>query len=69
MKLAGREIQSANFGFTDFVTNRAYTAFQKEAHRLYAAVAVIERPTVHVHTHEGVRLGPVEAARILHRMI
>ena len=37
--------------------------------RLLAAVAVIEGPLVDVHADEGVGLGTVEAASVLHRVV
>src|SRR5512143_4013650 len=45
------------------------TALKELLHRSATAVAVVERPVVHVHADEGVCLGPVETAGVLHRMI
>src|SRR5688572_23703971 len=42
---------------------------EKEADRLPPAIAVVERPVVHVHPDERVGLAPVEAASEAHRMI
>ena len=43
--------------------------FEEEANGLPAALAVIERPVVDVHADEGVGLGAIEAASVLHRVV
>ena len=44
-------------------------SLEQQSARLPSPLAVVERPVVHVHPDEGVGLGPVEAAGVLHRMI
>jgi hypothetical protein len=48
---------------------RFVPATQKIADGLPPAIAVIERPIVHVHAHERVSAIPLQAARILHGVV
>ena len=44
-------------------------ALEEQANGVAAALAVVERPVVHVHADEGVGLGAIESAGVLHRVV
>ena len=46
-----------------------YAALEKETHRLTSALAVVERPVVHVHPDERIGLRAVETSCVLHRVV
>ena len=47
----------------------SHAALEEKANSLAAAIAVVERPVVDVHPDEGVGLGSIEAAGVLHRVV
>src|SRR3954464_4418198 len=48
---------------------RIVAAIEEKAHGLPAALAVIEGPVIHVHSHEGVGSAPLQTPCVLHRVI
>src|SRR6266567_1299195 len=44
-------------------------AFEKQPHRAPTAVAVVQRPIVHIPADEGIGLGPIKASGVLHSVI